>query len=545
MLTYMFTDLKVEEVLPDIGGDAPSFWDIGESYARWDGLPRRDISNARESSWKIVNSVQTMPKIDRYYKRKTDRGKWSAQDMTEAIRKIRNNELSVRQAAEQYNVPKSTLQRRVTNKNKIVTESEKYLGRFRQVFSVEQENEIMEYILEMEKRFFGITYKDLRQLAFDFAQANNIPNNFNKDSKMASKKWIYGFLHRHKNISLRKPEATSYARATGFNRAVGEAFGKASNVQTAVNGFRKTGIWPFNSEIFQEWEFAPSRTTERGENSENVDPAGETEVPAILPLNIKPTATRTTPLRSTTPTSTPSTSREQNSCSSSVQEIREKNDSDEDQPLSTYVAKRKLEIISEIPFLWQRKNRKKTSSRKSLKSTILTESPYKNKLEDLEASKSPKNAKGVKRAIVVEGKSKQEIQSSKKTNIIDHGTGASELDDTNCIVCGESYMDTKEDWYNCHGCSEWAHESCGTMDELETGDVKDLPKSGRPKITQHKKIDIVLSMEENAQSTSTLVASENEMSPQSIRIEERWERLETIEYLEKYIIDQRFKQTCV
>ncbi|KAJ8960604.1 hypothetical protein NQ318_013895, partial [Aromia moschata] len=33
----------------------------------------------------------------------------------------------------------------------------------------------------------------------------------------------------------------------------------------------------------------------------------------------------------------------------------------------------------------------------------------------------------------------------------------------------------------------------------ETGDVKDLPKSGRPKITKDKKIDIVLSMEENPQ----------------------------------------------
>ncbi|KAJ8957087.1 hypothetical protein NQ318_007301 [Aromia moschata] len=50
----------------------------------------------------------------------------------------------------------------------------------------------------------------------------------------------------------------------------------------------------------------------------------------------------------------------------------------------------------------------------------------------------------------------------------------------------------------------------------ETGNVKDLPKSGRPKITQDKKIDIVLSMEENPQSTSTLVASENEVSQTAV-----------------------------
>ncbi|KAJ8936926.1 hypothetical protein NQ318_010803 [Aromia moschata] len=50
----------------------------------------------------------------------------------------------------------------------------------------------------------------------------------------------------------------------------------------------------------------------------------------------------------------------------------------------------------------------------------------------------------------------------------------------------------------------------------ETGDVKDLPKSGRPKITQDKKIDFVLSREENPQSTSTLVASKNEVSQTTV-----------------------------
>ncbi|KAJ8933334.1 hypothetical protein NQ318_013185 [Aromia moschata] len=50
----------------------------------------------------------------------------------------------------------------------------------------------------------------------------------------------------------------------------------------------------------------------------------------------------------------------------------------------------------------------------------------------------------------------------------------------------------------------------------EIGDVKDLPKSGLPKITQDKKFDIVLSMEEDYQSASTLVASENEVSQTTV-----------------------------
>lgn len=103
-------------------------------------------------------------------------------------------------------------------------ENEKYLGRFRQVYSDEQETEIVEYIIEMEKRFFGITYPELRQFAFDFAHINNISNNFNKDMKIAPKKWICGFLRRHKNIALRKPEATSYPRVTGFNQTAVESF---------------------------------------------------------------------------------------------------------------------------------------------------------------------------------------------------------------------------------------------------------------------------------------------------------------------------------
>ncbi|KAJ8953137.1 hypothetical protein NQ318_017164 [Aromia moschata] len=62
----------------------------------------------------------------------------------------------------------------------------------------------------------------------------------------------------------------------------------------------------------------------------------------------------------------------------------------------------------------------------------------------------------------------------------------------------------------------WLNEMVIDYFDKETGDVRDLPKSGRPKITQYKKFDIVISMEENPQSTFTLVASENEVSQTTV-----------------------------
>lgn len=54
------------------------------------------------------------------------------------------------------------------------------------------------------------------QLVYQFAEKNKIPHPFKKGS--AGNDWFAGFIIRHPNLTLRKPEPTSIARARGFNK---------------------------------------------------------------------------------------------------------------------------------------------------------------------------------------------------------------------------------------------------------------------------------------------------------------------------------------
>ena len=74
-------------------------------------------------------------------------------------------------------------------------------------------------MLLVEKKGFGLTPHEVRGLAYDYAEANDIENNFSKDRKAAGQDWLYGFLSRHNDLSLRKPEGISAQRAWGMNRA--------------------------------------------------------------------------------------------------------------------------------------------------------------------------------------------------------------------------------------------------------------------------------------------------------------------------------------
>jgi len=81
--------------------------------------------------------------------------------------------------------------------------------------------------------YYGLTTKDTRKLAYDYARKLQLkcPANWTRNLT-AGKDWLVGFLKRNHQLSIRKPQATSLSRATSFNRHnVGEFFDLVENLK--------------------------------------------------------------------------------------------------------------------------------------------------------------------------------------------------------------------------------------------------------------------------------------------------------------------------
>lgn len=112
--------------------------------------------------------------------------------------------LSIRKAARETGISHVTLSRAVNNKG---------YSKQHKVFSTEMEEELVEYLLTCSRINHGLTTTDLKKLAYSFATSNQIktPTSWSQH-KSTGKDWAFSFLQRHKNISVRKLEAT------GFNK---------------------------------------------------------------------------------------------------------------------------------------------------------------------------------------------------------------------------------------------------------------------------------------------------------------------------------------
>ncbi|KAG5892883.1 hypothetical protein JTB14_032606 [Gonioctena quinquepunctata] len=122
------------------------------------------------------------------------------------VRKTRSQQCLDR-ASTEFGLPKATLARYVQTKREAPDHPVNEMsGKFQCIFTERQELELSCYVKDMEKILFGLSQKDLRSSAYQLAERNEIVHNSNRNSEMAGKDWMNGFLKRHSDLSLRQPQ---------------------------------------------------------------------------------------------------------------------------------------------------------------------------------------------------------------------------------------------------------------------------------------------------------------------------------------------------
>jgi len=174
-----------------------------------------------------------MLQMPRTYKRKTSRG--TTPDVLErAAADVLRKQQSLRSVALAYSIDKMTLHRYCKKVKTSMTDAERNstattatlpkvasgYSKPRQVLPDPVERDLVAYLVEAAKMFFGLSPKEVRKLAYQYAVSLSlsVPDSWSKHSS-AGEDWFSGFMRRHRSeVSVRTPEATSLSRASSFNR---------------------------------------------------------------------------------------------------------------------------------------------------------------------------------------------------------------------------------------------------------------------------------------------------------------------------------------
>ncbi|CAH2011768.1 unnamed protein product [Acanthoscelides obtectus] len=162
--------------------------------------------------------------------------------MKRAVEAVKNKEMGTLKAPKAFGVPKSTLIDYVISKKPVDTLLAIKLDR-KPTLTNELEEALVEYALEMERRYFGLRASDVRRLAFQLVIRNGLKHPFSCRSAAAGKKWLKSFMSRHPKLSFRKPQGISAARVKGFTKENVQAFFNILGSVLPKVGFNPAAIY--------------------------------------------------------------------------------------------------------------------------------------------------------------------------------------------------------------------------------------------------------------------------------------------------------------
>lgn len=226
-----------------------------------------------------------------------------------------------------------------------------------------------------------------------------------------------------------------------------------NNIQS---GFRCSGIFPFNKDIFTDDDFAPGFVTDRP-NPEEVRNTIVNPSVAVEPKTLNPS------VAAEPKTVNPSNVPKPKTCADNDDEPQEPlpSCSNADDSLSLKISP------SAIPPFRKAAERKTDRTRlhsRKRETAILTDSPVKRKLEDEYNVRLKKKAKIVPSSKKGVSTKKIKIEKRKRgrprKNLVSPEN--KKADRCWCLVCGEPFSESrsKEKWIKCIKCMEWAHVTC-------------------------------------------------------------------------------------
>ncbi|GBO28140.1 hypothetical protein AVEN_109781-1 [Araneus ventricosus] len=105
--------------------------------------------------------------------------------MEGAIEELSFGRMGYLLAAKSLYVPQSTLESRVIKARTNQLTSEKAATNGGMYFPNHKKKELVEHILLLESRLFGLTLTDIRRLAYNLGNKNKLNHNFNDETQMA------------------------------------------------------------------------------------------------------------------------------------------------------------------------------------------------------------------------------------------------------------------------------------------------------------------------------------------------------------------------
>ena len=192
----------------------------------------------------ILKRLRGRPQKKKNNKSK-ERGKYmdrySLEELEEAMRLVKANKKTIRDASKEFNIPASTLS------DKIKGKCPKSVGR-QTVLSMTEEKVIAEKMLVMGDWGFPLRPLDVKMLVREFLNEKGFTTRFGPDN-MPGKDWMMGFLNRHPEISKRRANLLKRSRASVGPEEVKSFF---QHFSVVADGVPPENMWNYDETNFTE-----------------------------------------------------------------------------------------------------------------------------------------------------------------------------------------------------------------------------------------------------------------------------------------------------